>query len=302
MRGLKLLRVTPEQAASHYAEHEGKPFYPGLVEFITSGPTVAMVLEGPGAVATVRTMMGATDPLNSAPGTIRGDLALELGENVVHGSDSVDVGRARDRDLLHGRRTGVTSIAAALALGPIALASRSPQRRMILEQAGVVFHRGRVELPRAGPAGVYRPRSWCALHARGKARGGRADRPGGGAGSGHGGGARRRDHGKAARLALRPQGTCAGSPVREHRVHSGLYLRRGVRAIDAVETTTVTFADARRADVRWYLDTDEWVDRAGGYAIQGRGAALVTAIDGDYLNVVGLPLRALLEAMRRRRA
>lgn len=89
VRGLKLLRVTREQAAAHYAEHEGKPFYPGLVEFITSGPTVAMVLEGPGAVATVRTMMGATDPLNSAPGTIRGDLALELGENVVHGSDSV---------------------------------------------------------------------------------------------------------------------------------------------------------------------------------------------------------------------
>jgi nucleoside-diphosphate kinase len=89
VRGLKLLRVTSEQAAAHYEEHEGKPFYPGLVEFITSGPTVAMVLEGPGAVATVRTMMGATDPLNSAPGTIRGDLALELGENVVHGSDSV---------------------------------------------------------------------------------------------------------------------------------------------------------------------------------------------------------------------
>ena len=101
--GIKLLRVTPEQAAAHYEEHEGKPFYPGLVEFITSGPTVAMVLEGPGAVATVRTMMGATDPLNSAPGTIRGDLALELGENVVHGSDSVGVGRTRDLDLLQRR-------------------------------------------------------------------------------------------------------------------------------------------------------------------------------------------------------
>ena len=88
--GMKLLRVTHEQAASHYAEHEGKPFYPELVEFITSGPTVAMVLEGLGAIATVRTMMGATDPLNSAPGTIRGDLALELGENVVHGSDSAE--------------------------------------------------------------------------------------------------------------------------------------------------------------------------------------------------------------------
>ena len=96
VRGMKLLRVTQQQAASHYAEHEGKPFYPELVEFITSGPTVAMVLEGPGAIATVRTMMGATDPLNSAPGTIRGDLALELGENVVHGSDS---GESAEREI-----------------------------------------------------------------------------------------------------------------------------------------------------------------------------------------------------------
>jgi nucleoside-diphosphate kinase len=89
VRGMRLLRVTPEQAAQHYAEHEGKPFYPGLVEFITSAPVVAMVLEGPAAVATVRTMMGTTNPLDSAPGTIRGDYALELGENVIHGSDSV---------------------------------------------------------------------------------------------------------------------------------------------------------------------------------------------------------------------
>ena len=87
---MKLLRVTADQAASHYAEHEGKPFYPELVEFITSGPVVAMVLEAPAAVSTVRTMMGATNPLDSAPGTIRGDYALEIGENAVHGSDSVD--------------------------------------------------------------------------------------------------------------------------------------------------------------------------------------------------------------------
>ena len=88
IRGMKLLRVTGGQAANHYAEHEGKPFYPDLVEFITSGPVVAMVLEGPSAVSTVRTMMGATNPLDSAPGTIRGDYALEIGENAVHGSDS----------------------------------------------------------------------------------------------------------------------------------------------------------------------------------------------------------------------
>jgi nucleoside-diphosphate kinase len=88
LRGLKLVRVSEQQAAEHYVEHVGKPFYPELVEFITSGPVVAMAIEGIGAVATVRSMMGATNPLDSAPGTIRGDFALDLGRNVVHGSDS----------------------------------------------------------------------------------------------------------------------------------------------------------------------------------------------------------------------
>ena len=86
--GMKLMRVTEQQAAEHYVEHVGKPFYPELVEFITSGPVVAMAIEGLGAVATVRSMMGATNPLDSAPGTIRGDYATELSFNVVHGSDS----------------------------------------------------------------------------------------------------------------------------------------------------------------------------------------------------------------------
>jgi nucleoside-diphosphate kinase len=88
IRGLKLVQVMEQQAAEHYVEHVGKPFYPELVEFITSGPVAAMVLEGLGAVATVRAMMGATNPLESVPGTIRGDYALDLGQNVVHGSDS----------------------------------------------------------------------------------------------------------------------------------------------------------------------------------------------------------------------
>jgi nucleoside-diphosphate kinase len=90
LRAMKLLRVTPEIAGEHYAEHREKPFYGELVDFITSGPAVAMVVEGLAAVSTVRAMMGATDPLASAPGTIRGDLALELGQNVVHGSDSLE--------------------------------------------------------------------------------------------------------------------------------------------------------------------------------------------------------------------
>jgi nucleoside-diphosphate kinase len=88
IRAMRLLWVSPEQAADHYSEHGEKPFYPGLVEFITSGPVVAMVIEGDSAVSTVRGMMGATNPLDSAPGTIRGDFALEIGENIVHGSDS----------------------------------------------------------------------------------------------------------------------------------------------------------------------------------------------------------------------
>jgi len=86
--GLKMMQVTKELAARHYAEHQGKPFYDGLITFITSGPVVAMIWEGREAVTVVRGLMGATDPLKAAPGTIRGDLALDLGMNLIHGSDS----------------------------------------------------------------------------------------------------------------------------------------------------------------------------------------------------------------------
>lgn len=85
---LELGMVTAEQAAANYAEHEGKPFYDGLVAYITSGPVVKMVLSGPEAVAVVRKLMGVTNPKDAAPGTIRGDFGLTLDANVVHGSDS----------------------------------------------------------------------------------------------------------------------------------------------------------------------------------------------------------------------
>ncbi|MHB8718975.1 MAG: nucleoside-diphosphate kinase [Candidatus Dormibacteria bacterium] len=85
---LKLMAISRDLAERHYGEHREKPFFGGLVDFITSSPVVAMVWEGPGAVAAVRAMMGATNPSNSAPGTIRGDLAVSLAMNVVHGSDS----------------------------------------------------------------------------------------------------------------------------------------------------------------------------------------------------------------------
>ena len=84
----KLLRVSQELGHEHYAEHAEKPFFAELVSFITSGPTMALAIEGESAVSVVRAMMGATNPLDSAPGTIRGDYATELSYNVVHGSDS----------------------------------------------------------------------------------------------------------------------------------------------------------------------------------------------------------------------
>jgi nucleoside-diphosphate kinase len=87
LRGMKLLTISRELAELHYAEHAGKPFFEPLVTFITSGPVVAMVWEGREAIAVARTMMGVTDPVEAAPGTIRGDLALSKEENIVHGSD-----------------------------------------------------------------------------------------------------------------------------------------------------------------------------------------------------------------------
>jgi nucleoside-diphosphate kinase len=86
--GLKLMTVSRELAERHYAVHSAKPFFGGLVEFITSGPVLAAVLEGPNAIAVVRAMNGATRPNEAAPGTIRGDFALETAQNLVHASDS----------------------------------------------------------------------------------------------------------------------------------------------------------------------------------------------------------------------
>ena len=86
--GMKLMHISRELAERHYGEHKGKPFYEGLVSFITSGPVVAMVIEGENAILEWRKMMGATDPKDAAPGTVRGDYALVIDENVVHGSDA----------------------------------------------------------------------------------------------------------------------------------------------------------------------------------------------------------------------
>jgi len=96
--GLKLARVSPELARTHYAEHEGKPFYQGLIAYITSGPVVVMAVEGAGAIAAVRATVGATRPGEAAAGSIRGDLALMVGRNLVHAADGPEAA-ARELDL-----------------------------------------------------------------------------------------------------------------------------------------------------------------------------------------------------------
>ncbi|MEB3244095.1 MAG: nucleoside-diphosphate kinase [Cyanobacteriota bacterium] len=88
--GLKQLTPSRELAEQHYGVHRERPFFAGLVDFITSGPVVAMVWEGEGVIAAARLMIGATKPLEAAPGTIRGDLAINIGRNVIHGSDGPD--------------------------------------------------------------------------------------------------------------------------------------------------------------------------------------------------------------------
>src|SRR6476661_6870661 len=102
LRAAKLLTVSRELAEEHYAEHKEKPFFGELVTFITSSPTLALVLEGEGAIATVRSTMGSTNPAQSAPGTIRGDLALSMPDNLVHGSDSPQSAQ-RELELWFGR-------------------------------------------------------------------------------------------------------------------------------------------------------------------------------------------------------
>lgn len=88
--GLKFMKVSRELAESHYDVHKERPFFAGLVEFITSGPVVAMVWEGEGIVAAARKMIGATNPLTAEPGTIRGDFGVDIGRNIIHGSDAIE--------------------------------------------------------------------------------------------------------------------------------------------------------------------------------------------------------------------
>lgn len=90
---MKFMRIPKELAERHYGEHKGKPFFPGLIEYMTSGPVLVMVWEGENIIAAMRTMMGATNPQNAAVGTIRGDFAQQTGRNLIHGSDGPESAR-----------------------------------------------------------------------------------------------------------------------------------------------------------------------------------------------------------------
>lgn len=111
MTGLKLMRIDESLARRHYGVHEGKPFFASLVEYITSGPVITIVVSGKDVVSTVRTMVGATNPTQAAPGTIRGDFALEIGRNLIHASDSPENGAQEvalffsDNELVMGERS-----------------------------------------------------------------------------------------------------------------------------------------------------------------------------------------------------
>ena len=187
-------------------------------------------------------------------------------------------------------------IAAALRLGPLLLASRSPQRRAILAQLGIEFEVVHPDYDES-PVGAGDPAEIARVHAAGKAQAVAAAAAGrpvlgvdtvvavGGMALGKPG-----DAAEARRFLE----VLAG---RRHEVHSGLCLIAGGRRFPRLATTRVSFRALAAEDVDWYLGSGEWRERAGGYAIQGRGAALVAGIEGEYTNVVGLPVAALLDAM-----
>ncbi len=275
---LKLTTMSQELAAQHYAEHEGKPFYDELVSFITSAPLVAMVLEGE-----------AGD---------RGGASGDRSDEPAAGDHRVDPRRLRDRGRTeHGPRFGCDRVGgprggAVLPTSGLILASRSPQRRAILEQLGIEFSVAvpAVEELEAGPPtevvleNAYRKASAVAAKS-----------------------------GEALVLGVDTI-VCLGSQIfgkppdvagarevllalagRRHLVISGLCLVDDGVARTAAATTFVEFRSFDEPLLEWYLASEEWRERAGGYAIQGRGAALVERIEGDYLNVVGLPVSTLLE-------
>ena len=286
-----------ELAEQHYAEHAERPFFGELVDFITSAPIVAMVLEGEEAVKAARQVIGATNPLEAAPGSIRGDFAIETGAEHGPRLGLAGVGRARDRAVLRG--SGVLAQRLATPPLPLVLASRSPQRRAILARLGLDFS---VRVSDGAGAGQRRA-------ARGRARERAAQGAGGAAPGAH---ARSmigcdtvvaldgRIYGKPAdeseaAATIRalggrtPRGRSAGCrPARRRGAHGDRAHRRS------------RFRRARRGAA----SPGTWRRASGASApaaTRSRGPAprWSRRSTANYENVVGLPLAALLDAAAR---
>lgn len=287
--GLRLMRVDEDLAAKHYAEHVSKPFYPALMTFITSGPVVAMVLEGPEAIGVARTMMGPTNPFEAPPGR----------SAATSGSTSPPTSSTAPTDpRARSVRSTSTSTPPTWSELKLVLASRSPQREAILRQLGIPF-RVRVSEYAEVLSGDD-PASLVVANAVGKARD-----------------VERHVRHDPPVLVLGVDtivvvdGEVLGKPAdpatasrslrrlagRAHQVHSGLCLTDGAREETGHATTHVTFRTLDDEMLARYVACGEWRQRAGGYAIQGVGSALVTGVEGDYWNVVGLPVDVLIGAL-----
>ena len=260
---------TEDLAEQHYAEHEGKPFFGELVEFITSGPLVAMVLEGHEAVKAARQVIGATNPLEAAPGSIRGDFALEVGQNMVHGSDSAESGRARDRDLLPGALAGPR--ADARPRQPLAAAARDPRRarRRVRGAAG-----GRRRGGRRARRSRSRARTRCARRSPAGAAAGRRRRSASTRSS------RSTARSTASPPTPRPRARrCERLCGRTHEVVSGLALLDADGAVQAAHCGDRGHLPRRSttATLDWYVATGEWRDARAATRSRGAGGALVRA-------------------------
>ena len=302
-KGLKIIAakhmtVSEDLAKQHYAEHTERPFFGELVSFITSGPIIALVFEGEDAIKAARQVIGATNPLEATTGSIRGDFAIAVGTNMVHGSDSPESGIREAGAVLPELVQGTSPPPHPdhpTCDGHPRPASASPQRRAILTQVGIPFDvrvSGVEEETHGDPSAVAEEnarRKAAAIDYAHYKEGVPATTLGADtlvAVDGDILGKPRR---------RRPGARIRRAPGRSHAPGGRRRSRSSATARPpkiAVEITQVHFRPASAALLDWYVETGEWQGRAGGYAIQGAGAVLVAGIEGDYLNVVGLPLAA----------
>ena len=249
IRSMQLMDVSRELAEEHYAEHREKPFFEELVEFITATPVVVMRVEGESAIQVTRRLMGATNPAEAAPGTIRGDLALSLPNNLVHGSDSPELLRMVGYDF-EAQKSGFPEVFLDDPTKTVEVNARGKALAVALKIPG--------EVVLAADTVVHLPEERETLGQSGSEDDVR-----------------------------RMLGVLEG---RAHEVYSGVAVARGEDVIVQSTMTRVNFRELTEAEISAYVELGEGVGKAGGYAIQGKAALFVEGIEGDYTNVVGLPL------------